>query len=119
MRFSPIHQFFAPQTDGRQFLRALCMLCAPWRYSHGKSLTVLEKELSQAFGAEAFLFAIATDALVATLQTLRLKAGDEVIVCGYTCGCVKDAVIAAGGIPVYSDVSPDTLSGGASSGSAY
>jgi dTDP-4-amino-4,6-dideoxygalactose transaminase len=49
-----------------------------------------------------------TVALVAALQALGLKAGDEVIVPAYTWDGTAIAVLQAGGVPVFADVDPDT-----------
>jgi dTDP-4-amino-4,6-dideoxygalactose transaminase len=49
-----------------------------------------------------------TVALLAALQALDLKFGDEVIVPAYTWDGTAIAVLQAGGVPVFADVDPDT-----------
>ena len=107
--FAPIHHFFGPQADWRQWCRAAGMLLAVHRYKRGESVAVLEREMTEAFGAPARLFCTGTDALVAVLHAVGLKPCDEVIVPGYTCFSPGGAVSAVGATPVYVDVSPDTL----------
>jgi dTDP-4-amino-4,6-dideoxygalactose transaminase len=49
-----------------------------------------------------------TIALLAAVQALGLKFGDEVIVPAYTWDGTAIAVLQAGGVPVFADVDPDT-----------
>jgi dTDP-4-amino-4,6-dideoxygalactose transaminase len=49
-----------------------------------------------------------TVALLAALQALDLKFGDEVIVPAYTWDGTAIAVLQAGGVPIFADVDPDT-----------
>jgi dTDP-4-amino-4,6-dideoxygalactose transaminase len=49
-----------------------------------------------------------TIALVAALQAIGIKFGDEVIVPAYTWDGTATAVLFAGGVPVFADVDPDT-----------
>lgn len=86
------------------------MTYAPWRYKEGKSKMRLKRALAQRFKADAFLFASGREALLAFLRTLDLQPSDEVIVQGYTCIVVPNAVHAAGGKTVYADIDRDTLS---------
>ncbi|MBI5156233.1 aminotransferase class I/II-fold pyridoxal phosphate-dependent enzyme [Candidatus Peregrinibacteria bacterium] len=109
MLFSPIHHTFAPLGDRRQCVRALLMLFAPWKYRSGESRDILREHLRSAFGAEAFLFSSGRTGLLAVLRAMKLQTGDEVIVQGYTCVVVPNAIHAAGGCPVYVDLDPDTL----------
>jgi dTDP-4-amino-4,6-dideoxygalactose transaminase len=50
-----------------------------------------------------------TDALVLCLRALGVKAGDEVIVPAFTFFATAEAVVLAGGVPVFADVDPATL----------
>ncbi len=49
------------------------------------------------------------EALCAALRALHPQPGDEVIVQGYTCVVVPNAIRAAGCVPVFVDIDPDTL----------
>ncbi len=49
-----------------------------------------------------------TVALVVALQAAGLRFGDEVVVPAYTWDGTATAVLAAGGIPVFADIHPDT-----------
>src|SRR5579859_5899310 len=49
-----------------------------------------------------------TVAILAALQALGLRFGDEVIVPAYTWDGTAIAVLQAGGVPVFADIDPDT-----------
>jgi dTDP-4-amino-4,6-dideoxygalactose transaminase len=56
----------------------------------------------------ALCIANGTIALIAALQAVGIKFGDEVIVPAYTWDGTATAVLFAGGVPVFADVDPDT-----------
>ncbi len=106
---SPIHHTFAPLADGRQRLRALAGLAQPWRWHEGPARWELEAEIGTFFGGDAIGFGTGREALLALLRALRLRTGEEVIVQGYTCVVVPNAIAAAGGTAIYVDIDPATL----------
>ena len=55
-------------------------------------------------GALAFAFWKGRTALEATLRALGLSAGDEVVMPGFTCVVVPDAVRRVGAVPVFADI---------------
>jgi perosamine synthetase len=67
-----------------------------------------EARFAAAFGEryQAFSFWKARIALYAILKALDLKEGDEVILPGYTCVVVPNAVRYAGANPIYADIAP-------------
>lgn len=81
----------------------------PWRYVHGTAPLRLKNALREKFKAEPVLFATGRESLYALLRALGIKPGEEVIVQGYTCVVVPNAIHAAGAVPVYADIHPDTL----------
>ncbi|MDD5469552.1 MAG: DegT/DnrJ/EryC1/StrS family aminotransferase [Candidatus Peribacteraceae bacterium] len=81
----------------------------PWKWHEGKELQELKEELARVFPGQVSLFDTGRGALLALLKALELEEGDEVIVQGYTCAVVPNAIIAAGGKPVYVDISQKTL----------
>jgi perosamine synthetase len=60
-------------------------------------------------GDDAVVFPSARCGIQAVLMALDLKDRNEVLVTGYTCGAVPDAVTAAGAVPAYADVDAHTL----------
>jgi dTDP-4-amino-4,6-dideoxygalactose transaminase len=85
------------------------MLLCPHVWNEGKSEEILARELGEAFSMDAFLFYSGREALLALMRALQLQPSDEVIVQGYTCAVVGNAVRAAGGKPVYVDIDKETL----------
>jgi len=107
--WKPIHHTFAPLADREQRMRAVRMSYALWRIKRGRSVEKLEREIAGALGGTVFLFGSGREALLALLQALKLTPGEEVIVQGYTCVVVANAIKAAGMVPIYCDIEKDTL----------
>lgn len=105
-----IHHTFGPLADGRQCRLAAKLLFQPWKWKNGNKRSELQKKLQEHFSANAWMFGSGREALFALLRSLALTNGDEVIVQGYTCIVVPNAVIAAGGTPVFVDIDKETLS---------
>jgi perosamine synthetase len=107
--FRPIHHTFAPLGNARQCRTALGLLLRPWRWKKGSERETLRDAFATMFGGDAFLFGSGREALLASLRSLTLTPGEEVIVQGYTCIVVPNAIIAAGCVPVFVDIDRDTL----------
>jgi len=68
-----------------------------------------EDEFSKYVGLKSVSFAAGRMGFFALLRALNVKPGDEVIVTGFTCAVMVNAVLRTGAIPVYADISKDTL----------
>lgn len=76
----------------------------------GPQVTAFEQEYAQFIGvAHVIGAASGTDALEIPLRALDLRPGDEVIVPANTFIATAEAVIRAGGLPTYADVTRDAL----------
>ena len=76
----------------------------------GKYIKKYESEVSKYLGAKyAYSFGAGRMAFYAILKALGISEGDEVILPGYTCVVVPNAIIYCGAKPVYVDIEPDTL----------
>jgi perosamine synthetase len=109
MLLRPIHHTFAPLGDRRQQWLAVTRLVRPWTWRTGPEHEMLRASFSAKFDADTFLFASGREALLAILRSLKLTPGEEIIVQGYTCIVVANAITAAGCVPVYVDIDRDTL----------
>jgi dTDP-4-amino-4,6-dideoxygalactose transaminase len=107
--FSPIHHTFGPLADREQRHAALRLFFAPGRWRRGEGTEQLRRALEERFSADAFLFASGREGLVALLRALTLQRGEEIIGQGYTCVVLPNAIVAAGGAPVYADIERETL----------
>ena len=68
-----------------------------------------EDEFSKYVGLKSVSFAAGRMGFFALLRVLNVEPGDEVIVTGFTCSVMVNAVIRTGATPVYADISKDTL----------
>lgn len=107
--FSPIHHTFGPLADRCQVRLALRLLWHPSRWIEGSEKEAFKQLLGNKFSGEAMLFSSGREALLAILRSLRFSPGEEVIVQGYTCIVVPNAIIAAGMTPVFVDIDRNTL----------
>ncbi len=109
MRIQPIHHTFAPLALPQQQELALHFLLRPWRWRAGRDVIDLRASLTERFRKDTYLFDSGRSALAITLRALELQPGDEVIIQAYTCVVVPNAVVAAGGRPIYADIDKETL----------
>ena len=74
------------------------------------TVRAFEAEAARRCGCRhAIAFAAGRMALYAILEALGLRPGDEVILPGYTCTVVPNALVYRGMRPVYADISPTTF----------
>lgn len=106
---SPVHHTFGPHVDHGYLRKVLMLSYAPWRYVRGSAPLRLKNVLREKFKAEPILFASGRESLYALLKSLGVKSGEEIIIQGYTCVVVPNAIHAASAVPVYADIDPDTL----------
>lgn len=77
----------------------------------GKYVTAFEKESAEYLGAETVTTSSGTIALLLTLQALGLQPGQKVIVPSFTFMATGQAILYAGGIPLFAECASDlTLS---------
>jgi dTDP-4-amino-4,6-dideoxygalactose transaminase len=89
---------------------ALRLFVRPLSSEPGRAVAAFESAFADAVRVpHAAAFSSGRVALWAILQAIGLGEGDEVIVPGYTCVAVPNAVRFAGGRPVYADVDPRTF----------
>ena len=102
--------FIAGSTTWKECVLILSSLFSGRDIVNGNCITHYEEEFKHYLGAQhAISFGAGRMAFYAILKALDIKEGDEVILPGYTCVVVPDAVIYCGAKPVYIDIDPDTL----------
>jgi perosamine synthetase len=68
-----------------------------------------EYEFTRLIGLKSVSFAAGRMGFYAILKVLDIKPGDEVILTGFTCSVMVNAVFLVGATPIYADISKDTL----------
>lgn len=111
----------SPNSDWKQQVLAASYLFFPWKWGRlrsGSDILALEKRIADIHGGgEAITFSAGREGLLAAFRALGITEGDEVIIQGYTCIVVPNAVIWSGAKPVYVDVdatlnlNPDLIEG--------
>jgi dTDP-4-amino-4,6-dideoxygalactose transaminase len=78
-------------------------------FIQGPEVAAFEQAFAEFLGAPGVVgVANGTDALVVALRALRLQAGEEVLVPAFSFFATAEAVVLAGGKPVFCDVEPVT-----------
>src|SRR5262249_20642598 len=93
-------------------LRAVlgCLAQSPRKLVDGGAVSAYEREWAAFLSVRhAVAFGSGRLSFYAILRALGVGAGDEVIVPGYTCVVVANAVVYAGAHPVYADIERDSL----------
>ncbi len=102
---------FAPNLRFKDVLISLKFLCLPWNWPKiifGNYPQKAEAVLRNYFQSKyCFVFDSGRSALHLALKALGVQAGDEVLVQGYTCVVVANAINWTGAKPVYIDVQND------------
>lgn len=104
-----IHHTFGPHADWKQAWLAFTLLLQPWRWMKGRQSAMLADFCKKLFHGETFLFDAGRSALCAFLRAAEIGTGDEVIIQGYTCVVLPNAIHAVGARVVYADISDETL----------
>ncbi len=94
----------SPNTEARDVLQAIQMLCTPWRWHSGRHLAAVERWFERHFNAKVITFNSGRSAFLALLHAFDVGERDEVIVQAFTCVAVPNSVLWAGAIPVYADI---------------
>ena len=111
----PIHHTFGPHVSFRYWLKAESLVFQPWKWKKGPATEELRKTFSSAFNGDTYFFGSGREAMLALLRSLNLGNGAEIIIQGFTCVALPNAIHAAGYTTVYADMDPNTLNMSASS----
>lgn len=101
--------FLKPWTDDDELREVTAVLQSGW-ISQGPKVKEFEDQVAALIGVpNAVATNSATSALHLALQVSGLKRGDKVILPAHTCMATANAVILAGGIPVFADIDQRTF----------
>lgn len=110
---SPFSRYgvFAGTTSRDEWRKAWSEYLARWQsHDDAEAIARYERRFAVESGcAHAFSFGAGRMALYAILEALGIGPGDEVIVPGFTCVVVPNAVLYRGARPVYVDIDPVTF----------
>ena len=99
---------YAPLRE--EILAAITRVCDSQRFILGPEVDALEAELAKALGvSHAVTVSSGTDALLAALMALGIRAGDEVITPTYSFFATAGCVARLGATPVFVDIDPVTF----------
>jgi perosamine synthetase len=106
MIFNPIAISLSPNTDRNDVLHAVKILFQPWCWINcDNNIRKVENWFVKYFKVkDAVSFNSGRSALYALFKYFDIGKNDEVIIQGFTCVAVPNAVKWVGAIPVYSDV---------------
>src|SRR5471032_1243898 len=94
---------------GRLVDEGMQRVLAHGQFILGPEVGELERALSELCGApHVIACANGTDALVLAMKAMGLAAGDAVIIPAFSFSASAEAVVLAGGTPVFCDVEPDS-----------
>lgn len=93
----------------QEILDAVDRVMASGRHILGEEVAHFESEFSRYLGCQYTIgVGNATDALTMALKAFGIEPGDEVITSPFTAVPTVNAIYAAGAVPIFSDVDPDT-----------
>jgi len=93
-----------------QILDAVTRVCDSQRFIHGPEVEGLERELEAYLGVHhAVGMSSGTDAVLAALMAIGIRAGDEVVTSTYSFFATAGCVARLGAKPVLVDIEPDTF----------
>ncbi len=104
-----IHHTYGPHVDRAYLWKTLAVSYKTKTYVNGPAIEKLRESLKEYFGRSAALFASGRESLLALLRAIDVRPGAEIIMQGYTCVVVPNAIHTAGAVPVYADINPETL----------
>jgi perosamine synthetase len=105
----PIATSLSPNTEKDDISLAFKLKFQPWKWKGGQAVDELEREFKKYLGVKyAVSFNSGRSALLAILDALGIKKGDEVLSQAFTCNSAVNPTLKKGALPVFVDID-DTL----------
>lgn len=106
----PISISLSPNTEKDDILLAFKLLFQPWKWRKGNAVGELESQFEEYLGIKhAFSFNSGRSALMAILNSLGFKKGDEVLLQAFTCNAAVNPILWSKLKPVYVDCEEQTF----------
>ncbi len=103
--FKPIFISLSPNTEKDDIWLAWKLKFQPWRFKKGKAIKELEEEFKKYLGVEyAISFNSGRAGLIAILEAIEIKSGDEILLQGFTCNAAVNPILNQGAKPVFVDI---------------
>jgi dTDP-4-amino-4,6-dideoxygalactose transaminase len=101
----PISTSLSPNIEKDDIWLAFKMLFQFWKWKKGEAVMVLEEKFRKYLGIKyAFAFNSGRSALMAILDSLEIRKGDEILIQAFTCNAAVNSILAAGVKPVFVDI---------------
>ncbi len=93
--FKPIFISLSPNTEKNDIWSALKLIFQPWKWKKGKKIEELESQFGEYLGVKyAISFNSGRAGLIAILEAMEIKPGDEVLLQGFTCNSAVNPISA-------------------------
>ncbi|TET84775.1 MAG: aminotransferase class V-fold PLP-dependent enzyme, partial [Candidatus Nealsonbacteria bacterium] len=103
--FKPIFISLSPNTEKDDIWLALKLIFQPWKWKRGKKIEELESQFREYLGVKyAISFNSGRAGLIAILEAMEIKPGDEVLLQGFTCNSAVNPILNQGAKPVFVDI---------------
>jgi len=103
-----ISSILSPNFEKDDVSLSLKLVFSPGRWKKGLEIQEMERTFKEKFNlGDCFSFNSGRSCLLAILQAMNIKKGDEVIIQGFTCNAVVNPIIKTGARPVFVDLKSD------------
>lgn len=103
--FKPIFTSLSPNTEKDDISLALNLIFKPQQWRKGKAIQELEEKFKKYLGVKyAFSFNSGRASLMAILEAIGIKKGDEVLLQAFTCNAAVNPILKLKAEPVFIDV---------------
>jgi len=103
--FKPIFISLSPNTEKDDILLAWRLKFQPWLWKKGEAIKKIEEEFKKYLGIKyAISFNSGRAGLIAILEAMKIKLGDEVLLQGFTCNSAVNPILNQGAKPVFVDI---------------
>ncbi len=98
----------SPNFEKDDVALSLKFVFSPWQWKRGDKIKELEKSFQEKLGfSNSFFFNSGRSCLLAILEAMDIKKGDEIIVQAFTCNAVINPILKNGAKPIFVDLKDD------------